>query len=68
MMYEVRYSELAGGYCVRQMTTGLVVRDSFTKHRQAAFLQAATLSGFYSVSEWKEALKEAREALKEEVG
>lgn len=68
MIYEVRYNELAGAYCVRQMTTGLVVRDSFTKHREHAFLKAAHLSGYSSVSEWKEALKEAKEALKEEVG
>lgn len=68
MIYEVRYSELAGGYCVRQMITGLVVKDSFTKHREHAFLRAAHLSGFSSVEAWKEALREAREALKEEVG
>lgn len=68
MIYEVRYNELAGLYCVRQMVTGLVVRDSFTKHRESAIMQAATLSGYCSVSEWKEALREAREALKEEAG
>lgn len=65
MMYEVRYSELAGAYCVRQMITGLVVKDSFTKHRDHAFLRAAQMSGYSSVSEWKEALREARDAIKE---
>lgn len=60
MIYEVRYSELAGGYCVRQLITGLVVRDSFTRHRETALLRAAELSGCRTMAEWEKAVKEAR--------
>lgn len=61
MIYEVRYSELAGAYYVRQMTTGLVIKDSYFKKPENAVMRAVSLSGFKSAEEWAKAVKRAKE-------
>lgn len=64
MIYEVRYSELAGTYYVRQMTTGLVIKDSYFKKPENAVMRAVSLSGFQTADEWTKAVKKIKEANK----
>lgn len=60
MMYEVRYSELAGAYYIRQMMTGEVLRDSYTQRPENAIMRAVRLSGYRDAETWAKAVKEAK--------